>query len=126
MVGTADDSTISLSSVRYDAGRRTVTLTPNRTLNLGVFYQLTVNGAGAPGVTDTAGNVLDGDRNGLPDGIYESQIGRGTHVRPTRFQRDQVIPLPGPIRRRRPQPQLGPSRGRPTRRPRRPSSTSLG
>jgi uncharacterized repeat protein (TIGR01451 family) len=107
VVGSADDSMVAFSSIRYDAGRRTVTLTPSRPLKLGVFYQVTVNGVGAPGVTDTAGNVLDGDRNGLPDGIYESQIGRGTHVRPTRFQRDQVIPLPGPIRRRRPQPQPG-------------------
>ncbi len=103
VIGTADDSTVTLSSVRYDAGRRTVTLTPQRPLKLGVFYQLTVNGTGAPGVTDTSGNVLDGDRNGLPDGIYESQIGRGTHARPTRFQQDQVIPLPGPVRRTRPQ-----------------------
>ena len=63
VVGTADDSTVALSSIRYDAGRRTVTLTPNRPLKLGVFYQVTVNGTGAPGVTDTAGNVLDGDRN---------------------------------------------------------------
>jgi uncharacterized repeat protein (TIGR01451 family) len=105
VVGTADDSTVALSAIRYDAGRRTVTLTPQRPLKLGVFYRITVNGTGAPGLTDTSGNVLDGDRNGLPDGIYESQIGRGTHVRPTRFQRDQVIPLPGPIPRRRPQPQ---------------------
>ena len=27
VVGTADDATIALSSIRYDAGRRTVTLT---------------------------------------------------------------------------------------------------
>ena len=109
VIGTADDSTVTLSSVRYDAGRRTVTLTPKRPLQLGVFYQVTVNGAGAPGVTDTSGNVLDGDRNGLPDGIYESLIGRGTHERPRQFQRDQLIPQPGLVRRTRPQHRPRPS-----------------
>ncbi len=109
VVGTADDSTVALSSIRYDAGRRTVTLTPKRPLQLGVFYQVTVNGAGAPGVTDTSGNVLDGDRNGLPDGIYESLIGRGTHERPRQFQRDQLIPQPGLVRRTRPQHRPRPS-----------------
>lgn len=102
--GAPEGPTIPLASAVYDARRRTVTLTLKQSLTLGRFYQITVNGQGASGMTDTAGNVLDGDRNGLPDGIYESLIGRGTEVRPVPFQRSQLVPIPSP----RPQAQRTP------------------
>jgi uncharacterized repeat protein (TIGR01451 family) len=95
--GAADGAPIPLASARYDPRRRTVTLTPQRPLPVGQFYQLTANGKGASGLTDTSGNVLDGDQNGLPDGIYQTLIGRGTKVRPFTFQRSQLIPIPPPL-----------------------------
>lgn len=102
-------SPIAIASAVYNASRRTVTLTPQQPLPLGRFYQLTVNGRGASGTTDPTGNVLDGDRNGLPDGIYASILGRGTSVRPVQFQRDQNVPIPPPAGRLRSTPQ-GPAR----------------
>ncbi len=78
----------------YDPATRSVTLTPRRPLVVGRFYELVANGPGAPGITDTSGNVLDGDLNGLQDGIYQSLIGRGTHSRPYALQ--VGVPTPKP------------------------------
>lgn len=102
---------IALTSANYDPRRRTVTLTLARPLAVGRFYQLTANGEGASGLTDAGGTLLDGDRNGLPDGIYQAQIGRGTKTRPASFQRGQLVPIPPAPGRRTP--------GGPARRPRR-------
>ncbi|WP_435018104.1 hypothetical protein TA3x_000049 [Tundrisphaera sp. TA3] len=92
--GVARGAPVAIASARYDARRRTVTLTFARPLPLGRFYALTANGVGASGLVDPSGNVLDGDLNGLPDGIFQATIGRGTISRPRRFQLDQVIPIP--------------------------------
>ena len=53
-----------LKSVVYDSATLTVTLTPVRRLNRHRSYHLTVIGTGPSGVTDTRGNLLDGQRNG--------------------------------------------------------------
>ena len=66
---------------------QSVTLTPTRPLPIGRFFRLQANAPGGPGLTGADGSVLDGDFNGLPDGIYEALIGRGTHTRPRRLQR---------------------------------------
>ena len=92
----AEGPNLPLASARYDSRRRTVTLSLVHPLSLGKFYQITANGAGASGLTDTSGNLLDGDQNGLPDGIYEGSFGRGTKTRPIPFQRNQVVPIPAP------------------------------
>ena len=78
---------IAIRSATYDALSRTVTLIPSRPLSLGRFYQIQANAPGGPGLTGVDGSPLDGDYNGLPDGIYEDAIGRGTHTRPVRLQR---------------------------------------
>jgi uncharacterized repeat protein (TIGR01451 family) len=100
--GNPEGPTIPLASAQYNASRRTVTLTPVRPLSLGQFYQFLANGPGSSGLTDTSGNVLDGDQNGVPDGIYQSYIGRGTSVRPLAFQVSQVVPIPPPHSQRKP------------------------
>jgi hypothetical protein len=41
-----------------------VTLLPRRKLSISVKYRLTVNGTSASGVEDSAGNLLDGNRDG--------------------------------------------------------------
>jgi uncharacterized repeat protein (TIGR01451 family) len=94
--GNTQGSPIPLASAQYDPSSRTVTLAPASPLPLGRFYEITANGQGASGLTDTSGNVLDGDQNGYPDGIYKSFIGRGTPTRPIPFQRSQFIPIPPP------------------------------
>jgi uncharacterized repeat protein (TIGR01451 family) len=90
---------LPIGAAAYDAESRTVTLTPRTPLRLGTFYQLTVNGTGAPGITDASGNVVDGDQNGLPDGIFRSLVGRGTPTRPVDLQRG--LPTPPRLRRTR-------------------------
>lgn len=114
----AHRSPVALKSVDYDPSTRTVTLRPKQPLHIGTLYQLVVNGTGAPGVTDRSGNVVDGDLNGLPDGIFDIAIGRGTSQRPVQFQRNQKIPIPSPRRPAKPQPKVartpqGPRAGRP-------------
>jgi hypothetical protein len=67
--GTIDASSVELrdsdnnlvpSTVTYDAGSQTATLTPDASLSEETTYTVTVQ-SGANGVTDTAGNALDTD-----------------------------------------------------------------
>jgi hypothetical protein len=93
--GRALGRSIAVRSATYDPLSRTVTLIPSRPLPLGRYFLIQANAPGGPGLTGEDGAVLDGDFNGLPDGIYEDLIGRGTHTRPQRLQR-------GPISRQLP------------------------
>jgi virginiamycin B lyase len=57
---------IRVRAAVYDAATRTVTLSPVRRLNLHDLFRLTVIGTGPDGLTDTSGNLLDGQKNGDP------------------------------------------------------------
>ena len=75
-LGTADDRPIPLTSAVYDAATRTVTLSPNRLLNVHFRYRITVNGSPPLGLTDRFGTLLDGDRDGRPGGDFIRTFGR--------------------------------------------------
>ena len=85
---------VAIASVVYDPTTRSARITPKTPLAIGSFFRLLANGPGARGITNRTGTVLDGDRNGLPDGIYESLIGRGTHTRPRSLQVGVTTPKP--------------------------------
>ena len=85
---------MAIASVVYDPTTRSVRITPETPLAIGSFFRLLANGPGARGITNRTGTVLDGDRNGLPDDIYESLIGRGTHTRPRSLQVGVTTPKP--------------------------------
>jgi hypothetical protein len=68
-IGTPDDAIIPLSRATYDSGRRTVTLTPARTLPAGPAAVL-INIPGAPPLLNPFGDALDGDNNGTPGGLF--------------------------------------------------------
>ena len=85
--------TLRLRSASYDSTSQSVTLTPAQPLAIGRFYHLAANAPGGPGLVGADGTPLDGDLNGLPDGIYDSLIGRGTHTRPRALQRTPLTPL---------------------------------
>jgi len=72
--GTRDDQVIRINSATYNPTTRTVTLTPSRHLNWYRRYRITVNGTGAAGLTDLAGNLLDGNGDGRPGGDYVAII----------------------------------------------------
>jgi hypothetical protein len=57
---------IRIKTAVYDSTTRTVTLSPVRRLKLHRRFRLTVVGTGPSGVTDTSGNLLDGQRTGHP------------------------------------------------------------
>jgi uncharacterized repeat protein (TIGR01451 family) len=61
---------IPISWARYDSKTRSVTLRPSHLLNFHNWfnYQLTVRGSATSGVTDLAGRLLDGNRDGLAGG----------------------------------------------------------
>jgi sugar lactone lactonase YvrE len=59
---------IPIVRVRYKAGSRTVTLWTGRRLLPTVQYTLRVNGDAPRGLTDAAGNLLDGNGDGHPGG----------------------------------------------------------
>ena len=85
---------VPIAQAIFDPASRGVTLIPARPLIVGRFYRVVVNGPGAPGLTSASNVVLDGDQNGLPDGIYTSLIGRGTRTRPVALQ--VGVPSPRP------------------------------
>ena len=91
---TASGPPVAIASASYNPATRSVTLAIRQGLSVGRFYKIVVNGPGAPGLVDSAGNVLDGERNGLQNSIYESLIGRGTKARPIALQ--VGVPKPKP------------------------------
>jgi hypothetical protein len=101
--GTRDDRTIRIKSAIYDASTNTVTLTPSRRLNLHRRYELIVNGSTPTGITDTAGNLLDGDGSGKPGSNYVVVLrgfGRNEPGRPfLKLIRDQLDGKPMSSRR---------------------------
>jgi hypothetical protein len=65
---------IRLKSAVYDSATRTVTLSPERRLNLHNRFRLTVLGTGPRGVTDAVGDALDGLGNGDPGSSFVTII----------------------------------------------------
>ncbi len=66
--GTRDDKLIGLRAVSYDAATHTATLSPiSRQLLLRARYQVVLKGTSG-GLTDSAGKLLDGDRDGKAGG----------------------------------------------------------
>lgn len=90
--GTPDDVNVPLASAVYGPQSLTVMLTPRQHLKVGFLYQLMVNGPGSPGITDLAGNVLDGDKNGIADGVFVDYLSRGSHLRP--MNNPELLNLP--------------------------------
>jgi hypothetical protein len=76
-VGTADDVIVPLRSAVYDAAARTVTLITVRRLSVFLPNHLFARGTGAGAITDTSGNLLDGDGNGQAGGDYTATFDRG-------------------------------------------------
>jgi hypothetical protein len=70
--GTHDDQRIQIKSVSYDAATNTVSLVPARPLNVHRRYELIVSGSAPHGVSDMAGNPLDGSGTGQPGSNYET------------------------------------------------------
>jgi uncharacterized repeat protein (TIGR01451 family) len=114
-LGTSDDRAIALRSVLYDASKNTVVLRPRRQLSLFRTYRLTVSGATPSGVTDLAGNLLDGDGDGRPGGDYVARINRrlldvaATKAQLERARANNAVPQ-GPLAVSRPR-RLSASRG---------------
>jgi hypothetical protein len=77
--GTGDDRTIQWRSVVSDTDRQGVILTPRRPLRPYRLYEVVVTGGG--GLRDTAGNELDGNRDGEPGGDFIVRFGRGPKLR---------------------------------------------
>jgi hypothetical protein len=68
--GTHDDRTVAITSAVYDPAQHTVTLTTLQRLSWTNRYEIWVNGSSPAGVTDLAGNLLDGNNDGKPGGVY--------------------------------------------------------
>jgi sugar lactone lactonase YvrE len=65
---------VAITSAVYDPTADTVTLSPKTRLDTNKVYTLTVNGTGAQGVSDPAGNLLDGANNGLPGSNFVTTV----------------------------------------------------
>jgi uncharacterized repeat protein (TIGR01451 family) len=72
--GTDDDRTIKVASASYDPIAHVVTLRSARRLDIHRRFRLVVSGSGSKGVTDRAGNLLDGNRDLLSGGNFVVSI----------------------------------------------------
>jgi hypothetical protein len=79
--GTRDDQTIALRTPVYDPVAHTVTLTPRRKLSTSGQLELTVIGTSPGGVTDRAGNLLNGNGDGHTPGNFVRIINPRTLAR---------------------------------------------
>ena len=67
-------SRVRIASVSYDPIALTVTISPRGRLDLHHTYRLTVVGTPPTGVTDTAGNLLDGALTGHPGSNFVTTL----------------------------------------------------
>ncbi len=106
-IGTADDVLVAISSGVYDPVGRTVTLVMAQRLSIFQTHQLIVRGTGEGAITDTNGNVLDGDGDGTAGGDYVANFGREilagsakiqrSVLRARRLQLQVFAPVPKPL-----------------------------
>jgi len=73
IVGPSGQS-IKVTRAIYDSATQTVTLVPSLRLNLHWRYRLTVRGTAPSGLTNPAGDFLDGAGNGTPGSNYVAPI----------------------------------------------------
>ena len=69
---------IPVRSATYDPALLTVTLRPARRLNLHRVFELVVNGLAPTGLTEVAGNLLDGDADAQLGGNFITRIDRNS------------------------------------------------
>jgi hypothetical protein len=81
LIGTRDDRVIPIRAVQYVPGTVTVTLILGRRVPRGQFLQVFVNGSPPSGLTDRAGNFLDGNGDGLPGGDFTQTVGQASSLR---------------------------------------------
>jgi uncharacterized repeat protein (TIGR01451 family) len=79
--GTRDDRVIPIRAVQYVPGTVTVTLILGRVVPRGQFLRVFVNGSPPSGLTDLAGNFLDGNGDGLPGGDFSQTVGQASSLR---------------------------------------------
>ena len=79
--GTNDDGAIPIASASYNPATARVVLTPAVPLPASGRYKIVINGQANPafgtGLTDTAGNLLDGTHSGHAGGAYVDVFGTG-------------------------------------------------
>jgi hypothetical protein len=85
--GTGDDFSVSLAAAAYDPSSHRSILIPAAPLPFNVVYQIALNQYAnqllGTGLCDTAGNLLDGDANGVAGGAYVARFGQGSSLRYT-------------------------------------------
>lgn len=79
--GTADDGVVPIKQATLSPSGMRVRLTLSRRLAPLGTYRLVLSGTNPNAITDTAGNPLDGDRDGRPGGNYVRSF-RGFQLRP--------------------------------------------
>jgi len=85
--GTADDTAIKTSSIKYDATKKTVTLTTSKPLAANKFIEVFAGGTGAHVVTSASGLALDGEftetlpsGNSKAGGDFRAVVANGTSL----------------------------------------------
>ncbi len=85
--GTLDDFSVKLAAAAYDPSSDRSILVPAAPLPFNVVYQIVLNGNAnallGTGLSDTAGNLLDGAANGGAGAAYVARFAQGNSVRYT-------------------------------------------
>ncbi len=81
-LGTLDDVAVTVALATYDATTQTVTLVTSRRLSLFQTHRIVVRGTGPNAVSDTEGNLLDGNADGTAGGDYVEIFGRNILLGP--------------------------------------------
>jgi len=82
--GTADDGSIRIAAVQYNPGTTSVTVIPSSPVPMGVFARITIDALASPllnrGLTDTSGNLLSGQANGVAGSPFIATFAAGTQL----------------------------------------------
>ncbi len=78
-ISSPSDRLIGITTASLDTSGRLLTLTLAEPIPAGRFLTVAINAAPG-GVSDTSGNLLDGNRDGNPGGTFLTTIGRGTRL----------------------------------------------
>jgi uncharacterized repeat protein (TIGR01451 family) len=72
---------IPIASIRYDSAQFAVTIVPQAPIPSRQYSQIQLVGLGPAAIRDIAGNILDGDGNGVPGSDYTVTFAQGTRLK---------------------------------------------
>ena len=97
LIKLANGKALPIASITYDPATFSVTIVPQAPLPGSQYVQIQVNGTGPVAIRDLAGNLLDGDSNGVAGSNYVASFAQGRKLKYTDSSGSTVtLQLKGP------------------------------